>query len=275
MAEGIANRESVVGELREVWTSVAAACAELSDGQWATTTDCPGWTVKDQLSHLIGVERMLLGDPTPSAPEPMPPYVVNAFGELNEAWIDARRAVAGTDVLSEFREVTDRRIEELRTMPAARFEVIGPSPVGEVPYREFMQTRVIDSWAHEQDVRRALGRPGGRNGAGESAVLDRCERTMPYVVGKLAAPPDGTTVHFRVVGVLGRQIPIGVVDGRASVVPDTGGSPTVALTMDQDAFWRLAFGRVDPSRVLASGEVRVEGDVAVGNRVLGSMAFMI
>ena len=25
----------------------------------------PGWTVKDQLSHLIGIERMLLGDPPP------------------------------------------------------------------------------------------------------------------------------------------------------------------------------------------------------------------
>ena len=71
---------------------------------------------------------------------------------------------------------------------------MGWSPVGEVPYREFMETRVLDTWAHEQDIRRALGRPGGRNGVGETVTLDRCEQTMPFVVGKRVAPPDGTSV---------------------------------------------------------------------------------
>jgi hypothetical protein len=45
--------------------------------------------------------------------------------------------------------------------------------------------------------------------------------------------------------------------------------------MDQEAFWRLGFGRVEPARLVATGQVRLEGDVALGHRVLEAMAFII
>ena len=90
----------------------------------------------------------------------VPAHVPNPFGEMNEAWVEARRTVPGAEVLAEFVEITDRRLDALRAMPAEQFDEVGWSPVGEVPYREFMETRVLDTWAHEQDIRRALGRPG-------------------------------------------------------------------------------------------------------------------
>lgn len=275
MSEGAVNREPVVGQLAQIWASMAGACERIGSGQWELATDCPGWTVKDQFSHLVGIERMLLGDPAPPVLTEVPAHVTNPFGELNEAWVEAMRPLTGAEVLAEFIDTTRRRIDALATLPSEKFDEVGPSPLGEMPYREFMETRIFDSWAHEQDVRRALGRPGGRNGHGESAVLDRCERTMPYVVGRRVAPPDGTTVLFSVAGVLGRQIMVAMDGGRASLLPRSTGAPTVVLTMDQETFWRLGFGRVDPARVLASGQVRVDGDVAVGNRVLESMAFMV
>ena len=147
-------------------------------------------------------------------------------------------------------------------------------PAGEAPLRDALVIRVFDAWAHEQDVRRALGRPGGRNGVGESAVLDRCASTRAYVVGKRVAPPDGTSVRFEVTGVLGRHVPVRVEGGRAAVSTGPGpAEPTTTLTMDQETFWRLSFGRVGAALVLASGEVQVGGDVALGHRVLDSMAF--
>jgi uncharacterized protein (TIGR03083 family) len=263
--------------MAQVWASIVTACGQVGAGQWDRTTDCPGWTVKDQLSHLIGIERMLLGDPAPPDLTQVPAHVTNSFGEINEAWVAARRTVPGAEVLAEFVETTNRRIDALVAMPAAKFDEIGWSPVGQVPYREFMETRVLDSWAHEQDIRRALDRPGGRNGVGEATTLDRCEQTMPYVVGKRVAPPDGSSVLFAVTGVLGRHITVVVGGGRASLAGAgaTTGPPTVTLGMDQETFWRLGFGRVAPTDVLATGQVRIEGDVALGHRVLESMAFMI
>ncbi len=276
MSGPAANKEPVIDRLTQVWVSLVSGCDRVSEAQWAMATDCPGWTVKDQLSHLIGVERLLLGDPPPPPLSEFPDHVTNAFGEMNEAWVAARRSVAGFEVLSELVEVTNRRMEQLRTMPTERFDQVGWSPVGEVPYREFMETRVLDTWAHEQDIRRALGRPGGRNGVGEATVLDRCERAMPYVVGKRVAPPDGTSVLFAVTGVMGRQVHLEMHNGRAvptPVPPDT--EPSVSLSMDQESFWLLGLGRVHSSRVMATGQVTIEGDVAIGHRVLESMAFMI
>jgi uncharacterized protein (TIGR03083 family) len=270
------NREPVVDHLGEVWTSLSLACGHLDDRQWALATDCPGWSVKDQLSHLIGVERILLGEPSPPASTPTPEHVRNPVGELNETWVAARRPVPGDQVLAEFVETTDRRLESLRAMSPEKFDVIGPSPIGQVPYREFMETRVIDSWAHEQDVRRALGRPGGRNGPGEATSLQRCLRAMPFVVGKRVAPPEGTTVRFDVAGELGAEELVGMDGGRASIVASTSSeSPTVILAMDQDTFWRLGFGRVGSEEALASGSVTLDGDVALGRRVLDAMGFMI
>ena len=271
------RHEPVIDELTEVWASIVTACERLDDEQWGRPTDCPGWSVKDNLSHLIGIERMLLGDPPPPpALAEVPGHVRNPFGEVNEAWVEARRPVPGGEVLAEFVDTTNRRIDALEAMTADEFDVVGWSPVGEVPYREFMATRVLDTWAHEQDMRRALGRPGGRNGAGEREVLDRCEQTMPYVVGKKVAPADGTTVLFAVTGVLGRQVLVSVHGGRASgsAGPSSGG-PTVTLTMDQDVFWRRCYGRLGPEESAPGGTVAIEGDAALGRRVLAGMAFMI
>jgi uncharacterized protein (TIGR03083 family) len=271
-----ARSEPVVDRLAQVWASVVTACEQLDGDQWERPTDCPGWTVKDHLSHLIGTERTLLGDPAPPELETTPPHVANAFGAINEAWVEARRSVPGAEVLAEFVETTNRRIDALSAMPTEKWDEVGWSPVGQAPYREFMDTRVLDCWAHEQDIRRALDRPGGRNGVGEAAALDRCEQTMPYVVGKRVAPPDGSSVLFAVTGVMGRHFVVTMDGGRASLAPESPDHrPTVRLSMDQEAFWRLGFGRMAPAEALATGQVLVEGDTAMGQRVLESMAFMI
>ena len=60
--------------------------------------------------------------------------------------------------------------------------------------------RVFDSWVHEQDVRRALDRPGGSGNRASALALDRVQGAMPFVVGKKAACPDGTAVRFEVSG---------------------------------------------------------------------------
>jgi uncharacterized protein (TIGR03083 family) len=275
MPDSTPHHEQVVDQLVEVWASLIAACAQVDGPEWDLATDCPRWSVKDQVAHVVGIERMILGDPSPDLITEVPPHVVNEFGRINESWVRSRRTVPGGELLAELVEVVDRRIDVLGSMSRGDFDRVGRSPLGEAPYRRFMETRIVDTWAHEQDIRRAVGRPGGRNGAGESVVLEGCTQTTPYVVGKRVAPPDGTSVLFSVTGPLGRETLVAVADGRASIVPvPAAGEPSVTLTMAQEVFWRLSYGRVDANRVAASGEVQVDGDTMLGRRVLESMAFM-
>jgi len=136
--------EPIVDVLAEEWAAIAEFGATLTDEEWSRPTECPGWQVRDLVSHMIGTERSLLGDEPPPALEEDPPHVHNAIGASNEAWVRARRHVAGPAVLAEFVEVTGRRLDELRAFPSTRFEEFAPSPVGQVPYREFMSVRVMD-----------------------------------------------------------------------------------------------------------------------------------
>jgi hypothetical protein len=67
-AKGAIVGEPVIDLLDTVWSSTADLLDDLTDAQWDTPTDLPGWSVRDAVAHMIGTERMLAGDPTPQAP---------------------------------------------------------------------------------------------------------------------------------------------------------------------------------------------------------------
>jgi uncharacterized protein (TIGR03083 family) len=269
------TEEPVITILAEEWHAIDALGQDLGEAEWELPSECPGWTVRDVLSHLIGIERTLLGDEAPPALTELPPHVENEIGARNEAWVAPRRSRPGHDVLREFREVTARRLADLRAQPRSRFDELGPSPVGEVPYREFMHVRVMDSWVHEQDIRVATGRPGHDSGPAAQLAMDRLCSAIPFVVGKQAGAPDGSSVHFELRGPLSRHIDVVVRDGRAKAVAVPDGQPTASLDMATEVFWRLTCGRVDGKAARLVGLVDVEGDAELAARVLDAMAFMI
>ena len=97
-------------------------------------SECPGWTVRDVLSHLIGIERALLGDPAPAPARELPPHVQNEVGARNEAWVAARRvAVRARTSCASSPTSRPGAWRDLRSWPAARFDEIGPSPGGRGP----------------------------------------------------------------------------------------------------------------------------------------------
>lgn len=267
--------DQVIAALEETWKATAQMGETLHPDAWDLATDCPGWSVRDHLSHLIGTELSLLGTAAPPPPEPMPAYVRNPMGQNNEAWIEARRGVPGIEVLEEFVSVTSRRIEELSSFPPERWTEPGWSPIGEAPYAEFMLIRIMDSWVHGQDMRWAVDRPGDRGGLGETVALVRLASGMGYVVGRQVAPPDGTTVVFDIEGPLPRVVVIGMEGTRAKVLDAQPDEPTVRLTMPAEHFVRLACGRESGDQAVAAGGVAIEGDDDLGHRVVDSMNFMI
>jgi uncharacterized protein (TIGR03083 family) len=265
----------VVAELAETWSSLVALGAELADDDWDRPTDCPGWTVRDQYSHVIGLEAGLLGR------APAPPldeygrHVCNDLGQSNEAEVVARRDRTGPEIVAELEEVTSARLSALRAMSDDDFAAEAMSPVGPGTYEDFMAVRVFDCWVHEQDVRRAVGRPGHLSGPAVDRSLASTMAVMPYVVGKRAGAPEGATVAFDVTGQTARRWAVAVVDGRAKSVPEVPQEPTVRISADVSTYMALACGRVDPDEELAAGRVAVHGDQEIGTTVVRNLGYTI
>ncbi len=261
-----------IDQLAAVWRSTAAACEDLTPEQWDTMTDCPGWTVRDQLAHVLGTESVLLGRPSPDPAPAGLQHVHNPVGEMNEAWVDARRQVSGDKVLAEFEEVTAARVAALEAMTDEELEASTPSPVGEVPYATFMDVRVMDCWTHEQDIRRVLGRPGHLVGPAPGAALDRLVSSFGYVVGKRVGPPDGTTVVLELLTEPeARPVAVVMSGGRARPT-EPPADPAVRIRTDPEAYACLATGRWTADHAIAAGRVTFAGDEALGRRVAGNLS---
>ena len=265
----------VVAELAEVWTSLLGLAAELTEDDWERPTACPGWTVRDVYSHVIGIESGLLGRSPAPVLEDHGPHVRNEMGRSNEAEVLLRRDRPGPEVVAELDEVASARLAALRSMSDADFAAEIPTPAGPGTYESFLGIRVVDCWVHEQDVRRAAGRPGHLSGAAVDRSLANAVSAMPYVVGKRAGAPEGATVAFDVTGATARRWAVTVEGGRARPVPEVPPEPTAHVSADVGTFMALACGRVDPEEELAAGRVTVLGDPEVGTAVVRNLAYTI
>ena len=263
----------IIGGLEEVWRSILDATVGLEEDTWRLATPCPGWSVADQLVHLIGIERSMEGHRAPEVEVVETGHLRNPIGEMNELWIVARRSATGDEVRAEFAEVTAQRIVDLRNLSTEQLDVVGWSPIGQVPLRMFIVVRVMDSWIHEQDVRVALGRPGGRDGFGEQVALSRADTALGVVVGKGAKAPEGASVAFDVTGPLGGRRRIEVVEGRAQAVD--GPDATATITLTQETYVRRFAGRIDLAAALAAPGTELSGDQALAEAALSSLAVMI
>jgi uncharacterized protein (TIGR03083 family) len=244
------------------------ALAETFDAaQWDLPTDCPGWTVRDQVAHIVGVERMLLGDPVPehALPEELP-HVRTDFARVLEVAVDARRGRPGAEVIAELRETLERRVTALSAIDPAQQLMAPDGRMG--PYSRLMMFRAFDCWTHEQDIRRAVERPGNL----DAPAADRARRILttglPFVVAKRAGAGPGHSATFTITGPPSFRTCVVVgADGRGSLA-EPAADPTVTLAMSWEDYLRLATGRCRATDV----EISVTGDHELACRILGNMA---
>jgi uncharacterized protein (TIGR03083 family) len=267
--------EWIVDALEETWSRTDQLLSREPESSFDAATPCPGWSVRDVLSHLIGFELMLNGEAVPNDEIVMPAHVLNPVGEINERFIAQRRARAGAVVLEEFCEVTKRSLTRLRALDEDAWNTVGWSPEGDVAYSRFQETRLLDSWIHLQDIRDALAMPEDDHGVGEEVVVNRFEAAMPYVIGRKAHAPNENTVRINLVGRLGRTISVRVSDSRAHAVETLTASPSVEITTPVALFWRRCAGRISASALMNSSASQIEGDVTLANAIADAMAIMI
>lgn len=256
------------------------------DSDFERPTDCPGWTVKDQLSHIVAVESWLAGDPPPAVEVPDHPWLRSDFGRFMEIGVEARRRTPGSVVVAELEEVLARRAawwaDPQLTLDT---QIDGPLPRSA---KGLIELRCQDVWCHEQDIRGALHRPGGLDSVAAQVFTAGMLEALPFVVAKKAALPLGQVVIVELTGPItaragarvievdgtlrGEPLFSGQVTGQVS--GDAGdahaaGGPTTTITLSTEAFTRRGGGRWSVEHT----PYAVSGDAEVARRVLEELAF--
>ena len=257
-----------------IWHDELLAIADLAAGldeqQWQTSSPCPGWTVGDLVAHTIDIEQVLAQDPRPDH-EPdwsALPHATGDVGRFTEVGVDWRRWRPRAEVVAEMRDTAARRLTQINAVPEGG-EVL--SPFGRpTSVERLMRVRTLDAWVHEQDIRIAVGRPGGMASPAAYVTLQQFIEGLPKVWAKQTGAPVGAVVHV-VVSDVGRG-----VEAWAEVGADGTGEAcaprddaTVHLTLAWSDYLALSAGRVGAEAVL--DRIHLDGDGSLGLRLLNSM----
>lgn len=264
-------QEPVIDALRTQWEAIADIARTLSDEQWSTPSGLPGWQVGDVVAHVLGTESMLAGRvPESSIDASAVEHVKNPIGELNERWIDHYRQRSRDELMADFAAVTAEREKAMWGMTEGQWDAETATPVGPESYGRFMRIRIFDCWVHEVDIRDALRLGVPDRAAPAEWALQEISATLPFVVGKRAGAPAGSTVEFTLTGVAPMTVYV-ATEERAAVVPAIDGTPTTHLTLDGVDLARLVGGRpsADTSRVT------IEGDAELGAAITSNLHYTI
>ena len=144
----------LTGDLQAEQAQLDAVVAALVDDQWAQPTPSEGWTVADQISHLAYFDRAAsqsIDDPDGfrvSAAE------LRAAGDVDA--LTLRRGVPPQVTLADWRDARARLAAACsRIDPTARLPWYGPA----MGAKSFITARLMECWAHGEDVCAALNAP--------------------------------------------------------------------------------------------------------------------
>ncbi|MBW3664684.1 MAG: maleylpyruvate isomerase family mycothiol-dependent enzyme [Actinobacteria bacterium] len=270
----MANRP-MIDLMEQEYRTVRELCDELDADDWRRPTDCEGWTVQDQVSHLAGLEGLLLGRDQPHHEPPDAPHIRNDVGRLNERQVDYRRSWAPEDVLAELDDNTTERLEALRILDDEQWAADTYTVTGPATHDQALRLRIFDWYGHEQDIRRATGRPGHLDGPVAAKAAEVFYDALGFVLVKRAGATEGTTFVVEVTGSNGRVVPLIVRDGRGTVAAEVPSDPDATLTLDFEALLLRGYGRRSAEELLEAGRVELGGDTDLARRFLEGLAVTI
>ena len=145
-------------DLRAEHTALDSVVGDLADERWRTPTPSPGWTVADQIAHLTFFDDTAvtaITEPERFAAETA--ELIAGLGEgadMDELTIGPMRSLPPAELRARWRANRDRLLDAAGHLDdGARVPWYGPS----MGAKSFLTARLMETWAHGQDVVDAVG----------------------------------------------------------------------------------------------------------------------
>lgn len=201
--------DDICDDLAAEDAALDALLVDLDEAGWNTDTPAEGWMVRDQISHLAYFDEA--GMAAATDPERFRADAAELMKNPRGAdvSVDPGRAMTGEELLAWWRRARSEMIDAFRALdPKARLPWYGP----DMGARSFATARLMETWAHGQDVVDALGahrEPTDR--LRHVAHIGVGARRFAYMVNGLDLPD--TDVHVELTGPSGETWTWGDPDG--------------------------------------------------------------
>jgi uncharacterized protein (TIGR03083 family) len=255
-----------------------AVLRALGPEQWKLPTACAPWTVKDVAAHLLGGSLGRLwerGGEGDGVELPVMEYheLLRLIDRSNAEWVQAARRIS-PQMLIEFLELTDCRLyTHFKSLdPAAPARITVAWAGDDLPPNWFDIAReYTEKWLHQEHIRAAAGKPLLTGRKWLAPVLDTFMRALPRTFRQIAAA-DGTRMEIQITGEAGGEWTLVRIGAGWELLVGRNPQPACRVQIDQDLAWRLFTRGVSPET--AKPEVHVDGDAALGARVLEMVSIM-
>jgi uncharacterized protein (TIGR03084 family) len=149
---------SLLEDLDDEHAALDAVVEPLDDDGWDVPTPSPGWRVRDQVGHLAYFDdRGRLSATDPDAFTAERDAALADLAGFEAAASRLGREETGAALLDTWREARRRCVDALVAVPdGARLPWYGPP----MSVRSFATARLMETWAHGQDVVDGLVTPG-------------------------------------------------------------------------------------------------------------------
>ena len=272
VAEEAPRLQDLVQAFAQTTQAVLTLAGACSDVDLAQPTECPGWTVHDQIAHVAGVESLLAGHKDPRVQMPQYEHIRNDLGKKVEYAVEVRRGRSGAELVTELEDVLAERLSTLRD-PMLTSDSIIAGPFGPDRAATVLLLRTFDVWTHEQDIRSALQRPGDLDSRAAAICVNEVMDQLPKLIAKGAALTPGHPVVVDVTGPLAARVSVQVdtdEQGRLrghAISPEPLDTQATTISLSTEAFMRRSAGR----RSVADTAHHVSGDEAIARRVLEAL----
>ena len=268
----MSDQERLAGYVDVWWQAVndfTGLLEKVPAEQWSTPTDLAGWDVHAVTAHIAHLEGILAGNPEETVDVGEPPHVTGLMGLYTEQGVVARAERTPDELINEIRESATRRHTALLADPPTDGSAKPDRIFGGIgwDWNTLLRNRPLDVWMHEQDIRRAVGLPGGMDTPAAQHTADYLAESLGFVLAKRVGAPAGTPVVLEVAG----SDPVACTvneAGRGERLAEVPDQPTARLATDRETFILLAGGRRTPE----PGSVVVTGDTHRGRQVLDALA---
>ena len=187
--------QSLVNDLDAECADLGFRVGPLSEAEWSTPTPAEGWDIRDTINHLRFFDRdALLAATDPAAFTALLERLGDDAGNYVDRLTEEGRADTPTQVLQAWRTGQAALVPALRALESGiRVPWFGPpmSPAS------FVTARIMETWAHGQDVVDALGQERPASARLKSvAELGVRARPFSYAVRGRAMPDRPVRVEL-------------------------------------------------------------------------------